>query len=138
MTVTVKYAGVAAYSQPDPGSPPGPYLPVRLRKGGRYYDTIGLVDSGADGSMFHSQHALALGLTLDPAHATVAAGIGGNASMWLHEIELVVAGKTITATIAFSPGCPLLYGLLGRADFFEQFHIGVEQRDRQLLYHKLP
>lgn len=138
MAITVKYTGAAVYSQPDPNRPPGPFLPVRLRKGGLYYDTIGLVDSGAEGSMFHSQHALALGLSLDPANAKTASGIGGNTPIWLHQIDLAVAGKTITATIAFSPGCPLLYGLLGRSDFFEQFHVGLEQRDRQVLYHKLP
>jgi hypothetical protein len=138
MSVNVKYSANRPYSQPVAGVALAPYLSVRLRNGGVFYDTYGLVDSGASSSMFHTQHALALGLTLDPAQAQVGSGVGGNAQMWLHTIELVVAGATITASVAFSPGCPLNHGLLGRADFFERFRIGIEQRDHRLLYHRLP
>lgn len=138
MTVTIRYGGIAAYSAPAIGIPAGPFLSVRLRNGGRYYDTFGLVDSGADQSMFNSQHALALGLALDPALARVGSGVGGHTQIWVHQIDLVVAGRTITAPVAFSPGCPPGFGLLGRADFFDRFQIGIEQRNARLLYHALP
>lgn len=116
----------------------GPYLSVRLRRGGVFYDTYGLVDSGASSSMFHTQHALALGLALDPAQVRAGSGVGGGTQYWLHKIDLVVAGTTITTAVAFSSGCPPNYGLLGRADFFDRFRVGIEQRDGRLLYHRLP
>jgi hypothetical protein len=138
MPINVKYSAFRLYSQPVAGVALGPFLSVRLRRGGVYYDTFGLVDSGADGSMFHTQHALALGLALDQAQAQVGSGVGGNTQIWLHTIDLVVAGATITTPVAFSSGCPPNYGLLGRADFFDRFRIGIEHRDGRLLYHRLP
>jgi hypothetical protein len=136
--ITLKFAATVTYGQPTKKHALGPYLPVRLRRGGVFYDTLGLVDSGADASMFNTEHAKALGLALNPAAVEKGSGVGGDAEMWIHTIELVVAGRTIKADVAFSPTCPEEFGLLGRADFFERFRIGIEQRERRFHYHALP
>jgi hypothetical protein len=52
MPIVVKYAAYETYSQPGGAAVEGPFLPVRLQHGGTYFDTPGLVDSGADGSLF--------------------------------------------------------------------------------------
>lgn len=134
--ITLKFGATVSYSDPVPG-PKRPYLPVRLRVGGVHFDTLGLVDSGADGTVFHTQYAVALGLALDPAAKKQMGGIGGTADVWYHAIELRAAGKTVTGTVGFSPSCPQDFGLLGRAEFFIGMRIAFEQQDSRFHYHSV-
>jgi hypothetical protein len=132
--ITLKFGATVPYSDPVPG-PRRPYLPVRLRVGGVHFDTLGLVDSGSDGTLFHTQFALALGLALDPAAKKKMGGVGGSADVWYYDIELRVGGKTMTSLVGFSPTCPQDFGLLGRSDFFAGMRIAFEHNEERFHYH---
>lgn len=133
MTVTVKYRHLEAYRSLQPGEPLRPYIAVRLQHGGRFQDTLGLIDSGADTSLFHLQWAPVLGLTLDPAAMSNTMGIGGNAATWYFDIFLTVAGRRFPAHVGFSSSMPTAFGLLGRTDFFTAFAVGFDQVGYQAL-----
>lgn len=138
MTVTVRYRRTERYLTPPFGGPIRPYLPVRIQVGGRFIDTLGLVDSGADASLFNADIALALGFTLTLGQEHPIGGIGGNAVAWDFDVVLSVAGERVPAKIGFSPTSPREFGLLGRTDFFAAFHVGFDQRGLQTHLHALP
>jgi hypothetical protein len=64
VTVTVRYARTESYSRLRAGEPYRPYLAVRIQSGGRHFDTVAIVDSGADSTVFDKQLAAVLGLSL--------------------------------------------------------------------------
>lgn len=49
----VRYSRVESYRELSGVRGRKPYIPVRLRNGGRSIETFGIVDSGADSSLFH-------------------------------------------------------------------------------------
>lgn len=135
MTVNVRYARTEAYRPIHPGEPSRPYLPVRIQRGGRYVDTLGIVDSGADNSLFDKQIALVLGLTLDPSTTEPLDGVGGTSRGWYYDL-FSVAGKRFPARVCFADW-RLDCGLLGRADFFKAFNVGFDQRNSRFHLHPL-
>lgn len=102
MTVIVRYTHTHPYFQLAPGEPFRPYIPVRLQHDGRYLDTLGLVDSGADSSMFNAQFAQALGIDLNKGRTSSTRGIGGFIPVWYFNIHLSVYGMRFAANVAFS------------------------------------
>jgi hypothetical protein len=132
VTVTVHYRLERPYSRHF-GGPPRPYLAVQLRNGATGLDTLALVDSGADSSLFHKDFALALGFVLDPVEARTTVGVGGSVPTWYFDIVLFVAGKHIPSRVAFADGWRGEYGLLGRGDFFRAFRVGFDEVGARLL-----
>ncbi len=104
-----------------------PYVPVRLQKGAEYQDTVGLIDSGADTSLFNDQYAVALGLDLADGKPSRTQGVGGIDDVVCFDIYLLVYGKRFAARVQFSSKWPPRYGLLGRNDFFQAFRVGFIQ-----------
>lgn len=116
-----------------------PIIPVRLEHGGRSLDTFGLVDSGADGSMFHASFAQALGFQLDPAAKFETGGTAGKVDTWAFDIYLHVEGRRFRSTVAFVNTMSLqAHGLLGRGDFFLRFGVGIDEPGKMLLLHHIP
>lgn len=132
MTFGVEYAHAEPYRQLN-GGPARPYLVVRLQFGERTIDTIGLIDSGADGSLFNAQFAQYLGFTLDPDASATSQGLGGTVPTWQFDIELTVLGKRFPASVAFSESWTPAFGLLGRGDFSRAFRVGIDERHRRSL-----
>lgn len=135
MTQTVRYGGVLAYTQLTLGEPARPYAVVRIHSGGKYFDTIGLLDTGADNTLFHQQLAPTLGLTLVPGQEVMTGGVGGQTPTWFFNLSLTVNGKHFPARVGFSPGCPQSFGLLGRSATFRAFRFGFEELSQRVLYH---
>jgi len=137
MTVTVKYGRTHSYTQMANGEPFRPYVPVRLQYGGRSHDTLGLIDSGADTSMFHTQFAPALGIDLSKGQPGTSQGIGGSANVVYFDIFLTVFGKRFPARVAFiNDNRFKSFGLLGRHDFFMSFRVGFDQPATQVFLHQ--
>ena len=134
--IRVDYARFGLYSKPLGAAVPGPFTSVSLQYGGRHYDTLGLIDSGADTTIFHTQWALAFRLPLDPAKSESGGGIGGGIRIWRHKIHLIALGERIEADVGFTDGCPKEFGLLGRADFFLAFNLGFDQKSSRFLFSK--
>lgn len=134
--IRVEYARYRAYSKPAGAASLGPYVAVSLQHGGRHHDTLGLIDSGADSTLFNLQWALAFGLPLDPTKAEPGGGVGGAIKVWRHKIHLIALGQRIEADVAFTDGWRMEFGLLGRADFFPFFDLGFDQAGNRFLYNK--
>jgi len=115
-----------------------PYVSVRLQVGGRYLDTMGLIDSGADSSLFNEQYALGIGLDLSKGHVSTTRGVGGQITLVYFDIFLTVRSHRFPARVGFSQQWPPQFGLLGRSDFFQAFNVGFDQRNQQVLLHGLP
>ena len=137
MTIRVNYGGVAPYISLDPSEPARPLIAVKLIRGGVTRTTYGLIDSGADSSLFNSQFAESLGFTLTPGAESTTEGVGGEISEWYFDIHMRIAGKRFPARVGFSPAWPPAYGLLGREDFFAAFAIGIDERGQRVLYQAL-
>jgi len=138
LTVTVRYARQERYRASPINGVMAPLVPVRLQSGGRSADTLGLVDSGADLSMFNAAFAVPLGIDLSLYPDDSSSGLGGSVPVKLVPIRMVVFGKSIDATVQFGMAIPQSFGLLGRADFFGAFSVGFNQRNLQVLLHPLP
>lgn len=138
MVIHVTYAHEEPYRALHPGEPTRPYIVARIQHGRRYVDTPALIDSGADGSIFHLQIAPVLGLVPDPSLAEITTGIGGDRNIWYFDVHLTVLGERFPARVGFTDGCPRAFGLLGRRDFFAAFHIGFEQSALRVLLNPYP
>jgi hypothetical protein len=133
----VDYSRTESYQAPVLGMGEGPYLSVRIQHGGLKFDTFGLVDSGADYSVFNKEIADYFGFDTNRHPDGSLRGIGGSPPFWKFDVVVKILGRAIPMEMAFSPGAPQEFGLLGRADFFDVFRVGFSQRDRQVLLHPL-
>lgn len=115
------------------GDTPRPYLAVRLANGPSSFATFGLVDSGADVTMFHSEIGRALGFDLATGYAVPIAGVGGNTNAFGFIVDLEVAGRQFQDLVFFGDHVPQAYGLLGRLRFFQQFAVGFNEPSAELL-----
>src|SRR4051794_33877483 len=96
--------------------------------------TQGLVDSGADGALFHAPIAEWLGLDVRAGHHHFTTGVGGGRlECWRHEVELSVFDKRFHAAVDFAYGWRAEYGLLGLRDLFAQFHVGIDVPGQRVL-----
>jgi hypothetical protein len=135
MTFKVNYGAFEPYSIIPPHMTLRPYIAVRLHSNGNFYDTFGLVDSGADLPLFNDQWAGVLGLVLTPGAQVSIGGIGtAGAIAWFFDIHLTVKSRRFPARVGFSPSSPREFGLLGRAGFFDAFRLGFDNPGARLLY----
>ena len=138
MTVTVRYRRIEGYQRSPINQVMAPLVAVRIAFSGRAVDTLGLVDSGADVATFNDAWAQPLGIDLTKYPTGSSTGIGGGGTSRHVPVMLTACGKRFSATVSFSPLAPTPFGLLGRADFFEAFNVGFDQRNYQLLVQPLP
>jgi hypothetical protein len=138
MTVKVNYGGFEPYTVLPPHIRLRPYVAVRLQSNGLYYDTFGLVDSGADVVMFNLAWATPLGLVLTPGAEEPIGGVGGGAVAWFFNIHLTVKSKRFAARVGFGSTIPREFGLLGRDAFFDAFNLGFDNPGLRLLYSARP
>lgn len=130
----ITFAGSESYSLPPEAVRAGPFAAVRLQHQQWSHSTIGLVDSGADGSLFHLDWAKALHLDLNAGEAGEGDGIGGKVAVWYFRVYLTVLGRRFPARVGFTTSSRRGFGLLGRRDFFAQFDIGVQEQESRFLY----
>ena len=117
------------YRQLSLDEPARPFVPVRIRRGDAFVNTRGLIDSGADRSLFSAALAPALGIDLTQLAGTGAArGVGGEDRVDAVDVEMYVAGVRFPARLSFSENWTNAFGLLGRADFFRAFRVAFDER----------
>lgn len=85
-----------------------------------------IVDSGAQGCLFHAAIATSCGLKLDSVQPEPLGGVvgGSKAQVFYHDVKLVIpgGGSPIKITAGFSPNLAV-GALLGRHGFFEHFTV---------------
>jgi hypothetical protein len=136
MTINFRYKVV---KRPDGTEVKTPSIPVLLQ-GKESFETIALIDSGADISAPPKSIAEILGLDID-AKVHHAYGIGGKVEAVDSKVRIVIAKgheryqfeipvKVILGDYDFPP-------LLGRAGFFDKFIISFDQEQEKVLLKKL-
>jgi len=138
VTISVRYGRLEAYRAPIPGQPAGPYVPVRLYNGGLSRDTLGLVDSGADVTLFNVGFAALLNVDLTGVPDERVGGVGGATLVKFVPLQLAVGGSRFSDRVGFTTGIGVQFGLLGRTGFFRACAVGFDERQARLLYHFLP
>jgi hypothetical protein len=88
---------------------------------------FGLIDSGADSSLFPVQWASEFGVDLASCVSTVGTSAAGNTGYfrWADGLLASVAGETFRLQAMFG-ACPIV--LLGRSDFFGHFRVIFNQQ----------
>lgn len=109
-----------------------PILPFRIEHDGRTTPVLaGLVDSGADRSTFPKGFADHLGIDLTTCPEITLGGVNGSNKVRECEVTLTMQNRSFRAVVWFNPdGGPIL---LGRADVFQQFMFGFDQRKKSFL-----
>ena len=102
------------------------------------FQTLALVDSGADGSVFHTSVATQLGIDLGSAGRVSTLGVGGRTSAFRSEVEMEIEGRQFLAVVRFTDTIPIPIALLGRHDVFRQFEFGFDELSQLLLVRAYP
>lgn len=102
------------------------------------FDFPSVVDSGADFCVFPAKYGSILGLDILRGPAIVTHGVGGQETLYFHEIKVGVYIREqlwkFNATVGFSYKMNKKgTGLLGRQGFFDQFtEVAFNQKKRML------
>ncbi|MBR9699073.1 hypothetical protein GOV09_01290 [Candidatus Woesearchaeota archaeon] len=131
MTISFKYKAV---SRPDGTQVKTPSIPVTLR-GKEIFETIALVDSGADISAISQDLAEILGIRLSGAKSP-AFGIGGKVDSV--ETNMGISIQKGHERYSFQMPVKVILGkydfpvLLGRTGFFEKFVISFDESQEKI------
>lgn len=109
-----------------------PLIPVRVAAGKQARNTAALIDSGATISIFRTEIASGLGITIESGKEIIMGGVGGRIKGHLHTVTVTAAGKTFSCPMVFSYDYLVSFNLLGRTGFFDQFRISFEEKDHRV------
>ena len=133
--IAVQYSHILSYK----GQNPRPFVDVRLEGPGESLRTLGLIDSGADTTIFHSSLIPLLGLNQATAVSSgMVRGVGGLTRSWSFWLDLHVVELRFRSLVRFSPGVSKSYGLLDRRDFFLAFQVGFDEAAQRVLLEPRP
>ncbi|MBI5399193.1 hypothetical protein HZB07_01055 [Candidatus Saganbacteria bacterium] len=91
------------------------------------------VDTGASFTIFHSETARLLGINYRKgALVFLTVGDGRQIPVYRHKLKVLFSGQEFKAIIGFSSRLGVGFHLLGREDFFENFRICFNDRDKVL------
>lgn len=110
-----------------------PIVPITLSHQDRIFHTEGLLDSGANFSVFPAGIAEYLGIALEAGRSIDLVGIGGHIRGYRHSVNLTIESVSFEAVIVFSAGFNAAFNLLGRDNFFEQFRITFDERGKNVI-----
>lgn len=96
-------------------------------------DFFALIDSGATVSIFKAEVAETLGINIEEGKEIYLGGVGGHIKGYLHKIKVEIAGKKFLCPIVFSREYLVSFNLLGRQEFFKNFRIIFEEKNKLLI-----
>lgn len=92
-----------------------------------------LVDSGASFSIFRPEIAEYLEIDIEKGKPLFLEGVGGRILGYLHVASVHVGEKRFDCKIIFSREFTVSFNLVGRDNFFQQFIITFNEKQRQLI-----
>jgi hypothetical protein len=95
-------------------------LPVANAPRTKRFEAV--IDSGAARCLFHADFARFLGIDLGSCSTEITLGIGGQETIYLHDLTLYIPGGPATIKAGFKEKLPIA-GLLGMTGFFDHFFI---------------
>jgi hypothetical protein len=108
-----------------------PIVPIVLFHGAQKLVTRGLVDSGANFSVFNAQVADTLGVDLRAGERVELHGLG-RAVGYIHQVGMALGKYRFEARAVFSSELTVSLNILGRSDFFQPFLITFDERGRKI------
>lgn len=105
-----------------------PVIPLYFATSKKRVRALALIDSGASISIFRTETATTLGVSIESGTKTILGGVGGKIVGYVHELPIEVAGKKFLCPIVFSRDYLVSFNLLGREAFFEQFQITFDEK----------
>ena len=115
-----------------PGSEGGlfPIVNFKAKSKSNFIDVSALIDSGATISIFKLEVADFLGIDIRNGEETFLRGVAGRIQGYIHNVTILIAGKTITIPIVFSKEYSVSFNILGRNTFFDSFKIIFDEKNK--------
>lgn len=112
-----------------------PIVPIELYSR-EWIKFNGYVDSGAGYCVFHARIAEMLGLKSDEGEKIyVMVGDGSQITVYLHKINIRLAGEEFEARIGFSRQLGIGFNIIGRLDVFDRFKICFDEIEKFIEFH---
>lgn len=104
-----------------------PIVPIEVND----IELYAFVDSGASFSIFHSDIAEILDIKIESGEKIfVTVGDGSLIPVYIHELKVKFAGKEFSAKIGMSKKLGIGFDITGRKDFFENFKICFDEKNK--------
>ena len=113
-----------------------PIIEIILERGKTKIRLDALVDSGATISIFQGSIAEYLGINIETGERRIFQGVGGRIVGYIHKVSLQICEIRFPCNIAFSNELVTSLNILGRTDFFEQFQITFDEKNKELRFTK--
>lgn len=110
-----------------------PLIDVSLSRSTKSITVKALVDSGASFSVFQTEIAEFLGISIEKGKAFYLEGIGGRILGYLHFLNARVGSKRFRYKVVFSREFTVSFNLVGRDNFFKKFLITFDEKKKQLI-----
>ena len=108
-----------------------PMVDLQIWADGTWIECDAYVDSGATYSIFHTEMASILGLNYKNGRRfMIRVGDGKLIPVYLHKLPIRFAGYKFNARLGFSESLGVGFNLLGRVDFFDQFRICFNDKEK--------
>lgn len=118
-----------------------PVIPVVIEHLGKEIKCLGLVDSGADYSLFNAEYADGLGLPVERGSLKDIRGISGSLKCREQEVTLkFLSGKhfkKIKGKRMFSRKYKRPFALLGRDTIFKLYEITFNEKEKLFVFKKI-
>lgn len=138
MAITFRYKTIR---RPDGEDIKGPWIPVTFIGPAESLGAVAFLDSGADVSVIPREFAEIIGVDLKKGEKEKCKGVGGDVDAVYTTIQLSIQGGHENYTIDL-PIYVLLEQntetppLLGRAGFFDEFKITIDQQNEKVVLKK--
>lgn len=105
-----------------------PVADITLAVSRRSLTLKALVDSGATFSVFRAEVLDYLGASLAKGERVYLEGIGGRILGYRHRVSATVGSRRFPLHAIFSQELAVSFNLLGRDNFFQEFHVAFDER----------
>lgn len=109
-----------------------PLIPVVVLADASAYEIHALVDSGSMISLFRMEVAYQLGIRPLSGKPINVASINGELLVYSHSLLLKIAGKDFMCHVGFSEVFTPNVNILGRIDFFENFMVLFDEKNKKV------
>jgi len=113
-----------------------PIIPITLIKENVKIDIDGLIDSGANISVFREEIAECLEIVIEDGDEILLQGLGGRIVGYIHELRVRVDDEEFPCKIVFSKELTVGLNILGREGFFEYFQVTFNEAAKEVILEK--
>ncbi len=108
-----------------------PIIPLKLKGKNEWIIFDAYVDSGATYSIFKPEIAEIIGIEMNKGEKLyITVGDGSLITVYLHRIEMELAGKVFEPIVGFSKQLGIGFNILGRKDIFDSFIVTFNEKEK--------